>query len=370
MPEVAAFQPDWVSPPGDTISEILARRTLSLEEFADRIGTPIDTADELTRGLARIDNGMAERLERALGPSAAFWMTREAQYRADVKRLSSAATEAAARAWVRQLPLRDMAAFGWLRSVEGFAETLKECLRFFAVRDVASWYERYGGDASVAAFRMSAAFKARPGAVAAWLRWAEVVSERIVCRPWDPDRFRAKLSEIRRLTWRKDPAVFLPSLRRMCAECGVALVVARTPSGCPASGATRFLTPEKALMVLSFRYRTDDQFWFTFFHEAGHLLLHGPDALFLEDGSDVTAPEEAEANDFAARQLIPDTLAADFKELRPAVQDIIRFARKAGIAPGIVVGQLQHHDRVAKDRLNSLKRRYGWDAIGADRVTP
>ncbi|EFH13599.1 hypothetical protein HMPREF0731_0194 [Pseudoroseomonas cervicalis ATCC 49957] len=123
-------------------------------------------------------------------------------------------------------------------------------------------------------------------------------------------------------------------------------------------------------MVLSFRYRTDDQFWFTFFHEAGHLLLHGKDALFLEDGSDVTSPEEAEANEFAARLLIPDALLTEFRALRPLPKDIFDFARRAEVAPGMIVGQLQHHNRLGKDRLNYLKRRYSWDAILSDSATP
>ncbi|MFB9971518.1 ImmA/IrrE family metallo-endopeptidase [Pseudoroseomonas cervicalis] len=370
MPESGTFEPNWVSPPGDTIAELLAHRSLSLVDFAERIGTPVATADELARGLVQIDRPLAERLERALGPSATFWINREAQYRADIARLGSRATTAADKAWVQGLPTRDMVAFGWIRATETFAEKLAECLRFFAVPNVDAWHRQYGGAAAVAAFRMSSAFESRPGAVSTWLRWAEIVSGRAECRPWAPEKFRAKLDEIRRMTWVKDPAVFLPKLRKICADCGVAVVVARTPSGCPASGATRFLTPDKALMVLSFRYRTDDQFWFTFFHEAGHLLLHGKDALFLEDGSDVTSPEEAEANEFAARLLIPDALLTEFRALRPLPKDIFDFARRAEVAPGMIVGQLQHHNRLGKDRLNYLKRRYSWDAILSDSATP
>ena len=66
MPESGTFQPNWVSPPGDTIAELLVHRSLSLVDFAERIGTPVDKADELARGLVQIDRPLAERLERAL----------------------------------------------------------------------------------------------------------------------------------------------------------------------------------------------------------------------------------------------------------------------------------------------------------------
>jgi HTH-type transcriptional regulator / antitoxin HigA len=153
------------------------------------------------------------------------------------------------------------------------------------------------------------------------------------------------------LTRRKHPEQFLPQLIQVCSECGVALVIARAPEGCRASGATRFILPSKAMIVMSFRYRSDDHFWFTFFHEAAHLLLHGEKALFLEDGSDVTAEEEKEANEFASALLIPSGSKGEFEQLNGAVKNILRFAVKEGISPGVVVGQLQHHGHLAHNRL-------------------
>jgi Zn-dependent peptidase ImmA (M78 family) len=124
------------------------------------------------------------------------------------------------------------------------------------------------------------------------------------------------------------------------------------------------------MMVLSFRFRSADQFWFTFFHEAAHLLLHGPDSLFLEDGGETTSDEETEANEFAEAMLVPHEYTAEFLKLPLDRDSILRFARRVGVAPGLVVGQLQHKGRVPPDRLNWLKRRYAWDQIEADRLIP
>lgn len=370
MVEGTTFQPNWLSPPGETIAEIMATCGLSMAEFARRIGASSDTAEGLTVGSTHIDQTLAERLHGVLGPSAEFWMNREAQYRADAARLTSQGTEMSDREWVQHLPVRDMVRFGWIGAPNGFAAKREECLRFFAVPDVATWHRKYQGVLSVAAFRTSSSFPSSPGAVSAWLRWAELKSQEIACGIWNTSRFRDKLTEIKALTRRKDPGLFLPALTRMCAECGVALVVAPAPTGCRASGATWFLNPQKALIVLSFRYRSDDQFWFTFFHEAGHLILHGADALFLEDGSDATIEEEAEANEFAARVLIPAELVTGLMKARPQVREIIRLAAKAGVSPGIVVGQLQHLGRIGRDRFNSLKRRYAWNVAVTGDLSP
>src|SRR6185503_7262686 len=130
--------------------------------------------------------------------------------------------------------------------------------------------------------------------------------------------------------------------KKLCAESGVAVISLRAPTGCRASGATRFLSANKAILMLSFRHLSDDHFWFTFFHEAGHLLLHGKKRFFLEADELTTTTEENEANAFAASTLVPAEFRHELLTLQPTHKAVIRFAMHVGIAPGIVVGQLQH----------------------------
>jgi Zn-dependent peptidase ImmA (M78 family) len=157
----------------------------------------------------------------------------------------------------------------------------------------------------------------------------------------------------------KDPQIFIPKLRRISAESGVGVAVVRAPTGCRASGATRFLSDEKALLLLSFRYLTDDHFWFTFFHEAGHLILHGR-KLFLESADMPLDEEEQQANDFSAEILVPAEFVSEMLSLPKNGRQVIRFARRVGVSPGIIVGQLQHLGRIKHSQLNKLKRRYHW----------
>jgi HTH-type transcriptional regulator / antitoxin HigA len=365
-----AFEPDWAVPPGATIAAILASRSLSRETFAENLGESVDTVQRLLLGLETVNDELAERLSRCLGASRAFWINRQAQYQSDVERIRQQVASTSLENWVKQFPTREMAELGWISAIRSPVEVAVECLKFFGVHDVASWQVRYGGAAAAASFRMATSVRTNPGTVIAWLRWAELVAERIPCGHWNSAAFRERLQEVKRLTWQKNPKTFLSKLRNLCAEVGVAVVIARTPKGCPASGATRFLSPTKALMVLSFRYRSDDQFWFTFFHESAHLLLHGHNELFLEDGSDVTAGEETEANEFAKTTLVPEEHMDEFLSLSPDEASVLRFARRVGVSPGLIVGQLQHSGQIGHDRLNWLKRRFTWNEIEADRLIP
>ena len=350
-----SFRPDWTSAPSDTIREVLADRGITPVELAAELGETMDVVTALLDGRSAITLGTARSLSAFLGGSVQFWMTRDLQYRNDVVKLTKANRD-----WLAQLPVGDMIKFGWLGRIPHPSEELEACLEFFSVSSVAEWHDAYDTLAQDIAFRTSRSFDSRPGAVAAWLRQGERESILNECSSWNRDKFAASLQEIRTLTRIKDPVIFVPKLQRVCAASGVAVAVVRAPAGCRASGATRFLPAGKALVLLSFRYLTDDQFWFTFFHEAGHLLLHEDEYLFLEDPEGELIVREAEANQFAARALVPDEQA--LLNLRPTVREVIRFSVRRGISSGIVVGQLQHHGRIGRNQLNRLKRRYRWSS--------
>jgi plasmid maintenance system antidote protein VapI/Zn-dependent peptidase ImmA (M78 family) len=356
MPSTEAFCPDWASAPGDTIADILRERSVSIGEFARRIGRTKEEAVDLLRGRSAITIGLARQLERVLGGSVEFWMARDFQYRQQ-----TASPGEATNAWVRELPLPDMVKFGWLRPVPTRSEELAACLGFFDVPNVAVWHRVYARLEQKFLFRASPSFKSRALAVAAWLRQGEIEAEKITCAPWNRKGFEGSLPLIRSLTREKDPKRFVARLRQLCAESGVAVAIVRSPSGCHASGATRFVAKDKALLLLSFRHLTDDQFWFSFFHEAGHLLVHDHQELFIEG---IEAPEsaaETEANEFAFRILIPGEYQPELLRLRRSTFEVARFARRVGVSPGIVVGQLQHWGRIRPNHFNGLKRRYKWD---------
>jgi HTH-type transcriptional regulator/antitoxin HigA len=356
MTSSQGFRPNWTSVPGDTIVDILEEQNLSTIEFARRIGYTLEKANDILQGRATITIAVARQLERVLGASVEFWMSRDFQYREDIVRLHMDQDE-----WLKELPLEDMIRFGWLTPMLHSSDVLASCLHFFNVSSIQAWHKAYAGVLEMVAFRTSPSFDSRPAAVTAWLRQGEVEGNAIRCDPWDPELFEKSLSDIKSLTRKKNPNLFIPELQKYCATSGVAVVVVRAPTGCRASGATRFLSQDKALLLLSFRYLTDDHFWFTFFHEAGHLLLHGKKRLFLEEADIVSTNEEKEANEFAALTLIPSEFLPSLMNLPVDSREIIRFATRLGISPGLVVGQLQHYRRIKHNQLNRLKRRFRWE---------
>jgi len=370
MTDVTNVHPEWISPPGSIVARILDRRQIALDDFATQVGLSPRKARGLIEGTIAIDYELAQGLSVVVGSTASFWLRCEHTYRADVDRNIAAYVDDDVKAWMKRLPLNELANLGWLQQHRDPVRQARECFRFFGVVGLEDWRQKQADLLAGVNFRTSFAFQSEPGATSAWLRWAEDQAEDVVCRPWDRSVFADRLSRIRSLTRNRHPEKFVPQLKELCAEAGVAVIIAPAPRGCTASGATRLIRGRKAMIVLSFRYFSDDQFWFTFFHEAGHLQEHAGQRLFLEEEGGELDDREREANQFATDTLIPPVRQGEMAALPQTYQAYIAFARSIGIAPGIVAGQMQRLGHLPYAWLNKLKRRFDWKRLYQDGVIP
>ncbi len=355
------FAPEWFSPPGSTLSMMMARRGLSTRELATKLQEDIAFVLRLLAGTERIEKQVANLLAENVGATSKFWMSRQAKYDTALNKTARNIGSDVAAAWLRSLPLKDMRSAGWIVPTGEYS--LPAALAYFGVTGPDEWRERYADHATKYSYRTSQTFESKLGALAAWLRQGELQAAGITCAKWDLETFRSALVEIRQLTRLKSPLMFMAKLRAYCASSGVAVVFIKAPAGCRASGATRFISRDKAMLMLSFRHLSDDHFWFSFFHEAGHLLLHGHDSTFVDGDAAETTEKEKEANLFAAGTLIPLPERGRLDGLRASVNGVVRFAVSIGISPGIVVGQMQHERLLGPSQLNGLKRRYTWDEV-------
>ncbi len=356
------YAPDFVTFPGETLEEALEERGISQAALAERMGRTPKMVNEIVKGKAPITEETALQLERVLGFPAQFWNNRERIYREYIARKEEEERLKNCKNWVKRFPFKEMCKLGWLSPANGTVEQTQQLLNFFGIATPKQWDVIWMGKETTAAFRKSLRFTSNPEPVSAWLRYGEVQARNIHCAPYNCTEFRKALSEIRQLTT-NSPADFMPRIIRLCAGSGVAFIPTPELPNARISGATRWLGPELALIQVSLRYKTDDHFWFTFFHEAGHVLLHGRKEVFLEGSQDKPEQEkEDEANRFAMEYLIPpkalDGFIASGERSYAAVK---RFAQELNIAPGIIVGQLQHRRYLKVTHLNKLKRKFEWN---------
>jgi Zn-dependent peptidase ImmA (M78 family) len=339
----------------------MRRRGLTVAEVVHKLPGGREQLRGYVAGSLPIDRVAAAALARMVGGSTEFWLQRQENFERDLERATAAVSEGEASVWLSAIPMPGAKPRRRATEETRRAE-LRRRLAFFGVGTLAAWERRYGQGRETTHFRTSAAFASLGGAVSLWLRQGELEASLADTAAWTPDALHARLSDIVGLSRIAKPARFLPRLRQLLAEAGVALVVLRAPNRCRASGASRLIRPDKAMILLSFRYRGDDQFWFTVLHEIGHLLLHGARAFVDEDDT----PDdrcEREANEFAASVIVPARSQRRFEELEPSYEDIVRFAVSIGVGAGLVLGQLQHVGRVPRNRMNFLRRHWTWKEI-------
>lgn len=355
------FNANWASPPGETIKRLLHSKNVCMDEFSSKVQlTPIEI-NGLFSGAIRINESLAEKFETYLGGSASFWVNRDERYMSQLQLITSRKKEN--EDWMKLLPIKDMIKMGWIK---GTGDLIESCLNFFNVKSKGEWELKYGEVIANSMFRTSATLNENTGALITWLRQGEIVADKINCKKWNSETLENSIPELRKLTRLKSPKEFLPELIDICASTGVAISIIKAPVGCRSSGVTRFINDDKAILQLSFRYLVDDQFWFTFFHEIGHLIMHGKDKIYMEPSSIkeyVESDEEREANLFAQAALIPYKYEDVLKTMPRDKRTIINLASELGISPGILIGQLQHREIIKFSYLNGYKRRYDWDEI-------
>ena len=330
------FEPDYAVPPGATLHEVMESLQMSQKELAQRTGLTEQTLTRIFKGDQPISYETANRLELVTGVPARMWNNLEAQYREHLAKQEERQRLEADKAWLKTIPIKELIERGHVEPDDDKVNLVRKVLAFFGVCSVQAWQEIWAAPAVAA--RRSCCFESRPGDAAAWIRQGELQAQQIECAPFDKTRFSAALEEIRTLT-REESVVFEPRMKQLCANAGVAVALVREMKKVPWNGATKWLTPNKAMILLSLRGKGEDKFWFSFFHEAGHVLKDKKKELFINDESNGDLREN-KADAFAAETLIPAKHDARISSCR-SKQEIILLADELRISPGIVAGRYQ-----------------------------
>lgn len=357
----AARHSDLAVPPGEFLLEVAEELGMSQADLARRMGRPIQAINEIIQGEKMITPETALQLEHVLAVPAHIWTGLEAEYQLVKARQHDTETVEREAGLLERFPYRHMATFKWVAKTRDTIRRVQELRRFFGV---ASLHQLEGVKAYGPAFRQAVKLKASPEALAAWLRAGESAARDIDTRPYDEKELRATLPHLRAFST-LTPDDFLPQLRQRLAQCGVGLVLHPHLPKTYVNGATFWLTNEKAVLMLSIRGSWADVFWFSLFHEIGHIVLHDRRHTFLEDTVTVDdqqwKTQEREADVFARDTLIPPVPYARFVAREEFTAAAIRtFAQRLAIAPGIVVGRLQHDKTLKPHQEHALRVRYRW----------
>lgn len=347
-----------LSPPGDTIQEHIDFIGMNQAELAERMGRPKEKINDVIKGREPVTTATAFQLEKVLGIPASFWLNREKTYRKELYELKQQEDHEKENDWLNAFPINEMRKYGWLPDTKEKHVLVDSLLKFFSVASPEEWERIYVAEEVSVAFRVSLAHTQSPHAISAWLRIGELQAKDLKIEPFDKGKFRKTLAKIKELAFLM-PANFAGQLQDICAGCGVAVIYTPKLPKAPISGATRWFH-NKPIIQLSGRFNTNDHFWFTFFHEAAHIILHGKKDIFLENvaGTFMDQEKEEEANNFAAKILLTETQLTEIRSAAPLNAEVVQaFATKFRTPAGVIIGRLQHLKLIPFSIGNSFREK-------------
>ncbi|MDD2475151.1 MAG: ImmA/IrrE family metallo-endopeptidase [Dysgonamonadaceae bacterium] len=340
------YFPQTVSHPGETLDEKLEEMNMGPKEFAVRTAKPEKTIIAIIKGESSITADMAVLFESVTKIPAHFWLNSQRAFDEYVARNKREEMIAQSVEWARGFPLSTMIKEGWLAttSSSNIKEKTTALLSFFSFSTPEAWQNYYCNQMLKVGFRISLKNTKAPYAISAWLRKGELQATEIEAPAYSEKTFKEVLPKIKSVM-ATHPSDFFSQLQLLCLEAGVKVVFTPCLPKAPINGSTRWLN-DTPLIQLTDRYKRNDVFWFTFFHEAGHILLHGKKEIFLEniDYPDKITKKEIEADIFAEKWTFSVEEEKEVMEATPLdISKIRNFAKKFNTHPAIIIGRFQHN---------------------------
>ena len=237
------------------------------------------------------------------------------------------------------------------------SEKVYELLKFFGVKNVENILSVYSSRVYEYSFKEDG-YQIEPLLV--WIRKCELEARKQNVEEYNKENFEKAILEIKSLIKKDDVDIF-KKIKEICNENGVYFVMEEAVPNSKVRGAFTWIG-ENPLIQISLRYCSNDHFWFAFFHEVGHLMLHAKKSKNFIDTEDTEDKEmELEADNYSRNMILDDNIYKDFVEENNYTKErIIKFAKENDIHPGIVVGRLQHDGKLGWNMMGELKQRYRW----------
>ena len=343
MGTINQYYPESVTHPGEVLKEILEEKGLGGKEFAIRTGKPEKTISAILKGGSSITPNMAVLFEQVLKIPAHFWMESQKNFDAYQAKINYQNTIDEAIDWARSFPYAKMANFGWVPKTLKIKEKAINLFNYFEIASIKAWEDYYLNQKLQVAFRISLKNQENAASIASWLKQGEIQADQLSCPEFDKEMFQKQLPKLKKIM-AKQPDNFFNQLQALCLKAGVKVVHTPCLPNTAIHGSTRWIK-NFPLIQLSGRYKRNDIFWFTFFHEVGHILLHGKKYISMENVEYLGENKiyEKEADEFASEYILSNKEEAIICKNKDLTADtIIKYADEFGTHPASIIGRLQH----------------------------
>lgn len=354
---------DLIIHPGETIADVLIEREITQVELAIRTGVSPAYVSNVIAGKKDISTNFALALEYALNVPKSFWLNLQANYDAEMLELNAEQTISDKELVVRD-ELADVVKYlrkkGMIPIGEKKAASVLSLRKALGMSDLS----KLGEMVPAGAFRLASSKNANVNSyvLGAWVRLCQIEGNgRRIENHYDASKVEDLIYEIKTLMLNVN-ADIQTELQRIMKNYGIDFSIVKHFRGAPVQGYLAQKNDGTFQMVLTIRGSFADIFWFSLFHEIGHLVNGdiGKNIKFLDDGRDEEKEEKADI--FARNKLIdPEAYEAFVEGKDFSIDSITKFAKSQNIMPYIVIGRLQKEKKLFYNQYSSYKLRYGWE---------
>lgn len=350
---------EFIIHPGETLKEILEDRGMSQKELALRTGVTEAHVSSIVNCQKAISVSYAKKLEYALGIDAGFWINLQANYDkelADFKEVNEISDEEfnilkrlkRLVEYLKKIGLLDSEAHGPILVIQ-----LRKLLNISNLAQIPKFSQ-------VGAYRLAKTARVDPYVLFTWLRMCDLIVEnQRVEQELDVNRLNGIIPLIKNLMFFKDIADVQSRLKVYLAECGIRFAIVKYFRGAPVQGVIKKNDDGTLNLIMTTRRKFADIFWFTFFHEIGH-IINGDFEDGLIDYDFAEGEKEDRADEFAANTMIDIAAYKSFIiEGDFSLTSIKRFSANHNIPPYILIGRLQREGIIKYTQYSSEKVMYG-----------
>ncbi|MDA3886972.1 MAG: ImmA/IrrE family metallo-endopeptidase [Candidatus Delongbacteria bacterium] len=328
--------------PGITIIEQLDTWGISRKEFALRMDYSEKHMIDILKGKSEITVEIANRLESVLGIPADFWLGLEQNYRLSLKKKEEEDKLEEEEEVLGKISYKDFANQGWVQATRKKIEQIRNLKLFFGVAKLSKIQLIEN-----VAFRISSKCESSSYAIAAWLRKGQIdAREKIDYPEFDKYKILTEvIPEIKRSVINETDIFRINKLLSgILKKAGIYFTITTNISKASINGAVTWIN-KRPLIQMSLKGKYADIFWFTLFHELGHVYYeHSKKEVILDLSNESTGSEviEKQADIFAVKFLYPKEFSLLANKSEISKSDIVEFAKKHGLPVGIIVGRLMH----------------------------
>lgn len=348
---------DFIIHPGETLKEILDDREMTQRELALRTGVTEPHISNIIKGLKNISVSYAKKLEYALGIDASFWINLQANYDKEIADFEE----------INSIDKEELDILARIKSITEYVQELG--LIYSDIQSsmlVIEWRKILNISnlraipeiSQTGSYRLAMADTVDPYILFTWIRVADLITaNQQVEQGLDIEKLVANLNNIRELAFLEFEDIHA-KLKEIFAECGIKFSIIRHFTGAPVQGILKKNNDGTLSLIMTIRNKFADIFWFTLFHEIGHIINGDIDDRLID--YDFAKNElEDRADQFAQDKWIEPEHYQDFvSKGRFSLTNIKEFCAEQNIPTFILIGRLQREKILNYSKYSNERIRY------------